>query len=240
VTAKAAEARRVRRVLLVEDDPDHALLITVRLRRAPGTWTVECAGTVAEARALLERQTFDALVVDYRLGDGSGVALLAQLRADGDVTPAMVLTSQGSEDIAAEAIRAGADDYLPKHQGLEGDVLARTLVAMMERRRLADALSEAQQQRVRLDGALLMARTVAHEINNALAPVVGFADLLEAAPEVATNPRLASYVRAIQQGGTEAAQRIARLQRITRLEETDGPIENLTVIDVGSSEVESA
>lgn len=222
------------RVLLVEDEPDHARLISLRLPSAAG-WAVARAGSVAEARARLERETFDALVVDYRLGDGTGLALLAELRAAGNRTPAMVLTNQGSEDVAAEAVRAGADEYLPKLQGVEGDTVARSLARMLERRRLEDALDEAQRENARLDGALLMARTVAHEINNALAPVVGYADLLELAPAVAGDARLLGYVRAIREGGTEAAQRIARLQRITRLEVAEGPTERLSVIDVANS-----
>ena len=76
-------------------------------------------------------------------------------------------------------------------------------------------------ERLRLDGALLVARTAAHELNNALSPVLGFAELLATRPAVATDPRARQYVENIAEAATQAADIVRRLQNITRLEEDE-------------------
>ena len=83
-----------------------------------------------------------------------------------------------------------------------------------ERRSLIDK----REQRARLDGALLLARTVAHQLNNSLSPVVGFAELAATRDSVAQDPIAANYLRLIAEAGQEATNRVARLQRIVRLE----------------------
>jgi len=93
-----------------------------------------------------------------------------------------------------------------------------------------------RRRRERLDGALLVARTVAHKINNALAPISGFAELLTLAPEVAASPTLALYTSEIRRAADLVASHVQSLQRITRLEEVDlgiGP--SAMVLDLSRS-----
>jgi PAS domain S-box-containing protein len=85
-----------------------------------------------------------------------------------------------------------------------------------ERKRLEAEYTE----RLRLDGALLVARTVAHELNNALSPIVGFAELLVDRPAVANDPVAAERVKLLADAAQQLAVRVARLQTITRLAET--------------------
>ena len=79
-------------------------------------------------------------------------------------------------------------------------------------------------ERAKLEGAMLVARTAAHQLNNALAPIVGYAELLAALPEVANCPTAASYTRQISDAAATAAALVLRLQRIVRLEETPSPL----------------
>jgi hypothetical protein len=91
--------------------------------------------------------------------------------------------------------------------------------------RLADELrarsaAEAKlREHARLDGALLAARTAAHEINNVLVPTAGYAGRL------ARDPRLPADLRAVAAeaaaGALEAGRILDRLQDLTRIEETD-------------------
>ena len=95
-------------VLVVEDDPDQRFLIERTLVHACDVWT---AGSADEALSKLDG--VDVVLLDYRLPDMSGIDLLRALsRRSG---PAMVLiTAVGNEDVAVEAIRAGAIDYVVK------------------------------------------------------------------------------------------------------------------------------
>jgi hypothetical protein len=79
------------------------------------------------------------------------------------------------------------------------------------------------QEKARLEGALLAARTAAHELNNALSLPVGYAELLTLHPTVAANPELLSKVRQILEQAEHAAHVVAQLQRVVRLERVPAP-----------------
>ena len=100
------------RVLLVEDDPSHAELARRAFDAHPGAFSVSVAETVEAAQqALAAPAPPDVVIADWRLPDGEGVDLL---RGDpeGGLPPIVIMTSQGSERVAVEVIRAGAADYL--------------------------------------------------------------------------------------------------------------------------------
>ena len=102
--------------------------------------------------------------------------------------------------------------------------LAAQVGVVIERAQTEDARRDAEAGRARLDGALLVARTVAHEINNGLAPISGYADLLATIPEVAGNPTALTFLETIQSAISQTAAKVRRLQRIIRLEETESPL----------------
>ena len=108
------------RVLLVEDTEDLAEATQRRLARSG--LACDRAGDVADARACLAVQAYDAVILDINLPDGSGTDLLAEMRRAGSVTPVLMLTAQYSVDDKLSAFSLGADDYLVKpfdHRELE-------------------------------------------------------------------------------------------------------------------------
>ncbi|MHB8604288.1 MAG: response regulator [Thermoplasmatota archaeon] len=121
----------MRDVLLVEDSEGDARLVSMALRERGG-WRVTRAGSVAEALASAEARPFDAALVDYRLPDGDGLALLPRLRAARPEMPLIFLTGVGTEEIAMTALSRGAADYLVK----DSDYASRLA------RRLDEVLSE--------------------------------------------------------------------------------------------------
>lgn len=99
------------RLLLLEDDR----LLGDGLRdylRAEGH-VVDWCQTIAQADALAI-EPFDALLLDWQLPDGSGLAWLRTRRARGATTPAIMLTARDLLDDRVEGLDAGADDYLVK------------------------------------------------------------------------------------------------------------------------------
>jgi diguanylate cyclase len=103
------EGKQVR-VLLVEDDWVDAKAITRAVSAKALSYTIDGATSIARARAKLAAGSYDVVILDNELSDGSGLDLLPAI---GD-TPAIVLTGSGSERVAAKALRLGADDYLVK------------------------------------------------------------------------------------------------------------------------------
>ena len=99
-------------VLVVDDEPDLRTLYELTLLREG--YRVYTAGSVQEARTLLQQQPFNILITDMRLPDGLGMELLQELRSQGRSERAIVITAYGSADNAVAALREGAFDYLTK------------------------------------------------------------------------------------------------------------------------------
>jgi len=117
------------RVLIVEDDPILADGLAVGLR-LHGVCT-EVAGTCADGRHALAAGAFDAMVLDVMLPDGSGLDLLAALRAGGEKRPVLLLTALDDTRDRIAGLDRGADDYLGKPFDL--DELAARLRAIVRR-----------------------------------------------------------------------------------------------------------
>ena len=100
-------------ILLVEDEPGIQLAIRGLLRREGHTLRVADRG--ADALKLLSDESFDLVLTDLSLPDGvTGLDLVRHARAHGLGTPVVLITAYGSQDVAKEAIEAGAFDYVPK------------------------------------------------------------------------------------------------------------------------------
>lgn len=114
------------RVLVVDDSTDHRMLMRRALRNAG--FTVETAGTADEARERLHQSDIDLVLLDYRLPGASGIEVLADI-AELPASPSVIMvTGAGNTDVAVEAMRLGAIDYVSKDSGyLDGlpDVVQR-------------------------------------------------------------------------------------------------------------------
>lgn len=106
------------RVLHVEDNIDHALLIRRSLERQDPDLEVITAASAEEALAIVEGDNIAVIISDYALGSGmNGLDLLAAIREKDAQLPFILLTGQGNEEVAANALREGASDYIIKRSG---------------------------------------------------------------------------------------------------------------------------
>jgi len=121
------------RLLVVEDEPDQRRLLG-ELLAAEGFAVAEAA-SVGEAEGELARAPVDLVVSDWKLPDGDGGTLLANVRDRWPETAFVMVTAYGTIARAVEAIRAGADDYLTKP--FERQALLLAIERTLERRRLA-------------------------------------------------------------------------------------------------------
>lgn len=117
------------RVLIVEDDPILADGLSVGLR-LHGV-SAEVVGSCADGRHALSAGGFDAIVLDIMLPDGSGLDLLAELRAADERRPILLLTALDETQDRIAGLDRGADDYLGKPFDL--DELAARLRAIARR-----------------------------------------------------------------------------------------------------------
>lgn len=113
---EAVLANRPWTVLMIEDEQEHAdaaraILQSAAGREAIGALELVHAPSVTQARQLLRERRFDLLIVDWHVGPESGVDLIAELRAQGHMTPAIMLTTDARLGLALDT---GADDFVRK------------------------------------------------------------------------------------------------------------------------------
>jgi PAS domain S-box-containing protein len=99
------------RILLIEDDKVDRMAFERFVDRKGLPYDCTCAGSLSEARALLESDTFDVVLMDYWLGDGTASELFDDVHPD---IPIVVVTGGAGAEIAVQAMKAGAADYLLK------------------------------------------------------------------------------------------------------------------------------
>ncbi|HEY4591889.1 MAG TPA: ATP-binding protein, partial [Thermoanaerobaculia bacterium] len=102
------------RLLIVDDSPeDRELYRRLLAQDREHAYELLEAETGEEGLALARERSPDCLLLDYRLPDVDGLEFLARLPAE-TLVPVIVLTGQGSEAVAVEAMKSGAQDYLLK------------------------------------------------------------------------------------------------------------------------------
>ena len=102
----------MRRVLVVDDEENLRLVVRTFLKREG--YEVELAGSGDEALRLLETFGPDVILTDVRMPKMGGLDLLSTLKAKGSDVSVIVMSAYGSVDLAIEAIKAGAYDYIAK------------------------------------------------------------------------------------------------------------------------------
>jgi DNA-binding response OmpR family regulator len=100
------------RILLVEDDEMVADAVIRGLSLAG--FTVDRVASAELARAALQREHFDLSIVDIGLPGADGLSLLKGMRAEGRVTPVLILTARYTLQDKVRAFELGADDFLMK------------------------------------------------------------------------------------------------------------------------------
>ena len=142
------------KVLVVDDDALDRQAARRALAATGLATEIAEAGRGAEALALLfqsqsDGAAFDAVLLDFQLPDADGLEVLRELAARRIHASAIVLTGYGDDKIAADLMKAGAADYLPKSR-LSPDLLAQSLRHIQRVREVQAEAEQAEAERARL------------------------------------------------------------------------------------------
>jgi signal transduction histidine kinase len=134
------------KVLLVEDDEDDAVLIREWLMEIERVaFEVHWAPTYQAAVEALEGEAHEVYLVDYRLGEHTGLEVVQQVRARDGQAVIIMLTGLGNRTVDEAALQAGAADYLVKTQ-VTADVLERSIRYALRQKRVETALQKAREE----------------------------------------------------------------------------------------------
>jgi PAS domain S-box-containing protein len=149
-------------VLLIEDNPGDARLVSAALAESPaGLFRLVRADRLSAALPLLAEGRVDVVLLDPGLPDSDGLDTLAAIHRAAPHTPVVVLSGSTDEQFALEIVQAHAQDYLVKDH-LTNHTLTRSLRYAIERKRAQDVLRESE-ERLRL--AMMVANEAIYEWN---------------------------------------------------------------------------
>jgi two-component system response regulator AtoC len=122
----------MRRILVVDDEENIRLVLNTLLKKQG--YQVETAESAEEALTQLERFDPDFVLADVRMNGMTGIELCAELKARSSLATVILMSAYGSVDLAIEAIKAGAYDYISKP--FKGDEVLLALTKAEERESL--------------------------------------------------------------------------------------------------------
>ncbi|MBI4301343.1 MAG: response regulator [Chloroflexi bacterium] len=167
------------RLLMVEDSEEDSLLLLRALRKGGYDLVFERVETAAAMQEALNKQRWDIIISDYVMPQFSGLEALRLAKEREPDLPFILVSGQIGEEMAVDALRAGARDFVVKGN------LSRLVPAI--HRELQEA--EVRRDRKRMEAELLRAQKlemagtiagyVAHDFNNLLTPIWGYAEILK-------------------------------------------------------------
>jgi C4-dicarboxylate-specific signal transduction histidine kinase len=133
-------------VLLIEDNPDHALLIREMLAEAKEVlFAIKSVDQLSHGLDCLAQKKYDVILTDLSLPDCWGLDTFIKVRNNSPDIPIIVLSVLDDQNIAVEAVQAGAQDYLVKGQ-IDGHLLGRSIFYAIERRQAKKVLERAHNE----------------------------------------------------------------------------------------------
>ena len=239
-------------LLIAEDEAAHVEAIRRAFGTAGGNVEIRAVGTLQEFRASVAERPPNLALVDLKMPDGRAVEILTHPPEDAPF-PVLVMTAFGNQQIVVEVMKAGALDYVVKSPEAfavmphtvkrvihEWKLLQKHKQAATElldsNRQLTEALTAVRQmqqqvvQQANLRVLGQMAAGIAHDFNNALAPIIGFSELLLKHPEkVADQQLVVKYLQYINTCGTDAARVVRQMLEFSRQRAT---VEDYRPLDI--------
>lgn len=179
-------------ILLIDDDAVDRAAVMRSLRTETPKYNVIEASDGSSGLVALRARRYDCILLDYHLPDARGLDLLDQVLKNGGGTPVIMLTGDGTEDLAVAALKMGAYDYISKSRlsppGLEQAIDSAILRALRDRvtqqrhdklfsLAFEDDLTALPNRRLfmdRLEHAVALARRAHHPIGLAYLDLDGF------------------------------------------------------------------
>jgi two-component system, cell cycle response regulator len=129
-------------MLVIESDPDAVFFLTTTLNKLKEKGIephLQFTTSLEETMKMLSEQEFDIIITDLYLIDSQGLDTFLEIQKRADATPILIVGKSGEDEIVRDAIKLGAQDYLPKSD-LNVGLLSRIISHAIERHRLHESL----------------------------------------------------------------------------------------------------
>jgi signal transduction histidine kinase len=204
-------------ILLVEDNAgDARLLREMFSKEKPGSFELTHLLRLGEAVTHLAKGGMDIVLLDMGLPDGHGLDTVRRAHAAAPDVPVIVLTGLDDEALAAEAMKAGAQDYLIKGQ-IENRALPRALRHAIERHRMQTETDLIRRHQMEFKDEFLS--HVSHELRSPLTAIYQFVTILLDKLAGELNPEQKEYLEIVLRNVKQLQSMISDLVEVTRMQE---------------------
>jgi DNA-binding response OmpR family regulator len=165
----------------------------------------------------------DMVILDYQLPDMDGISVMKEMLSRAPDTPIIMVTGEGSEEIAAAAIKNGAYDYVVKTNEYI-KTLPFVVEQCLDRRRLIEDKKRMEEQRVEVERLRVLkevAAALSHEINNPLTSIVMTVHLLQKRYEKDEN--IVQKLRLLMENARRIEEKVDKLSNAVAVVSTDYP-----------------
>ncbi len=200
-------------VLVVEDNASDALLLQQMFSKDGGSFQLTHMLRMSDAQAHLAKSGVDIILLDMDLPDGQGLDIVRRAQAVAPGVPVIVLTGLDDEELAADAMKEGAQDYLIKGQ-IESRALPRALRHAIERHRMQLETDQIRNNQLQFKDNFLS--HVSHELRSPLNAIYQFVTILLDKLVGDLNPEQRDYLNIVFRNVKQLQAMIDDLLEVTR------------------------
>ena len=228
-------------LLIIEDNQLDAVVLKRSLGRNDLISSIEIASTAEAGLSKFstpdERDRFNLIITDFRLPGMSGLEFCRELRNLGVGLPVILITGEGNEKVAMEALRVGVEDYVIKEQNLAhlttinqtvSHIVTRKRMNTMQQPTLEVEALERVISELKLENQALaeFIKTISHQLNTPLSQLIGFSELLLEDTLKLTAEKKGQYLENIRLISHQAIELVDQLMRKTKWD--NGKVERVS------------
>lgn len=202
------------KILLIEDNPDDALLIRKALSGPSDDalemnlrFEIEWAESLKGGIERLEKGTFNIILLDLGLPDSYGLDSIEKLHSEADI-PIVVLTGLNDGQMGMKALRKGAQDFLVKERALN-NLLLRSVCYAIERHKIHKEMNEMREEFITV---------LTHDLKSPVASILGYAELIADPESGEISDRKLEYAQNIQHSGARLLNSINNIVETSKIE----------------------
>lgn len=183
-------------ILLIEDNPGDQLIVKKHLAQSESPeFEVTLTTSFEQAKQSLLTSCFDTILLDLTLPDSDGLETFFELYNLASDTPIIILTGLDVQELAAQAVREGAQDYLVKGEHLNVLLIRSILYGIERRHRLSQELELARTQ-VHMQTMQTFMQDVTHDLKTPLSVIITSGQLLSHYVSL-DNPKVVKHLQNI-------------------------------------------
>lgn len=223
------EEQRTIKILLVEDNRDFAKLVEVFLRKhEPEHFEILWRDQGRDALQELEHnQDFEVILMDYFLPGQNGLEITRAIRERHIAIPVVFLTVNKDFDLAVEVLKLGVEDYLVKEE-VSTPVLPRTIINVIEKRKLRDQLTSLEVAQKRLEAIQEIVLKITDRIR---VPLDDMRKDVNRLTKLQGESKLATYLTIIRDNLQRIEKKIVKLKEL-KTDKTVTYIKDLKMFDL--------